>query len=1463
MKSDSGRHRFSPLIALGYLLSWPVMLLLGVYASVVLGLNTRPGAELVGGVLDRVLPGAVTVSHVAIGPTLQRVELFGGHFRDLEGRETIRARYATCVFRPEELGLWRVRFDRCLVRDGEVLVHELPNGDFGIEQVFTGRFGEPGLADNPPRFRFTNVTLENIDALINLEDAFFRLDGVDLRNAGFEITNRSFHLAVGAADVRGGRIVVSERLVNLGGGLPDWETALWEQRRSRDPWSVAHEPLPDPSSGERGLLELEVFSGEIRGFLWEDYWFGFDAARFSLTGTELDATGRVRVIAERPKFPQRESAILTVEGGATLDIAPDHPVFEWALPGVVTALPDSRIEPLPVQAYGTMRFFDGRTRLAFDHLQILDWPVERFEADLQLVDGVVTLGEGARARLWGGEVTGNGRFEPRTGDWSLRLCAAGLSVREALRPWWAGDSDADLDELLDARLFTSPSRCVPGDSEAGIHANGSLTLKALEVAPAATTPEDKEIQPPMVGAEIRGLQVRWPRVPALLPVRALRLDLAAVLDQRGRVRIGFADGSPGLQARAAGTRVEFGGLLDTVAGSLSDGRLLLDTDDLAAWARRWGVEALPDGLALRFSGPVSGPVDSPVFGDSTLTASLERTTGAVPAFNAIARLRTGPRSLDLDDLRVTSGAGNARARGRIGLFDGAPWRVRTDPALAFEAEVDDVALEFFVRDVDLAARLDGTFTVGGRTSAPEVDGRVEAEDLLVLGEPIERLDASLAWRPGLLAIEDFTLRKGLGEAAGRIVLDLAREHVDARVEACGIRPQDFSTLDAADLELQADLCLEVDALGPWVEPRIRGWLTADRIRLWQRPLSNLSATVHTFDCPAPYTGQTCLELEGALAGDFMIEGRIPLREGPAWISAHFTDLRPQSYFQELRGVLDTAAMTGEAAFTWDPRGSGSMGAILALDALSFSVRDGSQQFAMPRPGVVAWRMSPGDTTATHMLYLEDFALATEGREVRIEGSLDDFARLGLDIDGEVDFALLRLLPDLVVDAEGVADVRIRVDGTLAEPRIDGFAEFGEARVAPRGLGTNVLLEPGRVELTSDAILLLPDDPVRGTLFGGDFVATGRIPLQGLLPHGADLDVFVNGLVYRIPNELVITLLADVRFVAEAFEDPETWSLSGDVEVQDARYFRNFDVISDQLAFGELRRPTQRFEPPVWEAVPELGAILLDLNVTGRDRFRVESRVASAVLQLELQLDLVVRDRLRAMTVLGEADILEGGTVNYRGRRFEIVRGVLAFDGFRDEEGYPMPVLDAEMQAAIRPCVRRQRDTLNVGVDPTSRDIGAGDSVLLTAYLDGRLPYEVAFVLESTPFYDQRDLLSLILTGCTLDELTAASAGAPTVDLVFRPVIEAVERNVEERLDVDDVDIVPTAEGAAEITIRDEVTERLAWTLNARVGSEESNEQTFRVEYKLLDWLILDVREQSRRQEGFTLDAGFRFRLRVD
>lgn len=1452
-----------------YVFVAPVMMALAVYLILFLGLNSRRGSERVASLISSALTGEMEYASVVVGPSLQRIELFDARIRDLEGHVVVRLAHTRCDWSPSGLVDLRIRFSSCEGRDGELLILEDASGDFGFIRAFRGPVRPKRRGVNHPHILFEQITLDDIDVIIALDDMMLRMDNVDVENGRIESGRVPTDMRADATWA-GGRLMMSERMFSMGDGKRSWADTLFEsERRVRPRWAV-QAPVPLDENGRAAWLDVPLSSGAIRDFVWygDNFRFGAIDLNAPSAGARFEASGWLRLLPERPPVAPREEAGVMFDGRMVASLAPDSTILEFVLPGVVRPTKDAEdghqgLEPLVFDGAGDLRFYRGAdTRIRANDVEIVGVPVRELDLGVGWDSGRVILRPDSHIALADGRVTGSGWLRPRDGVWSLGLCIDDVNLSRLLARYIDPDDDATL-RWLAANVQTSPARCV-ADEDPGVLLGGRLTRKGLfELAPGATTPEDATLPEPPLHVSADGLRLRWPDDPPL-PARRVEFDLDLQLDLRGRVqpRPGVTEG---LRVVAGGSTLGWSGGIDLVENTLLPGRLRASVPRLERWLRSFGITAPETALSVELAAEVSGPLSAPQPRDVRLRVSHPEADDMAPDFSLEAAIDVVDDAMIVTGGRLQSSLGRATIDGRVGMFSGSIFDLRPDPSLDLALDLVDIRVGAFVRSLGPGALLETSLDLSGRPSDPRVAGeRILLLDASLGTETFEIIQTG-AWRfdDDGLAVEDIRVNRGKGNASGRLTWDARTQALEIDATGRGFQLRELRTVAESGIDARGEAQFDLRVRGA-VAPSdempvadIEGSIVLDDLVVDRVRVGGVALTFDTWD--------DTMHVAGAVAGDLDVDARVPLSadgtlgfaDAPVEGRVRTRGMRIEDHWSDAGRVLDRSSLTGVLDVTWDPA-TGAASADLTVEEATARIED--REFGTARPLLARWLM---DESGDWRVELDDVALGSGDRVVTIGGRFHsgDVPSLSLTAGGEVDVSLLRFVPDLITDADGVAAIGLKVNGPLNAPVLSGRADHGRVRIVPRGLGTSIDLEPGWFALSTEAITFDRAAPLRGTLFGGEFTAFGEIGLEGLVPASVDLSALVTQLGYRIPEQLNTTLTGQIRFIAESLADYDTWSIAGDIELVDARFYRDFDVVADQFAFGSVGRSVDQFALPIWMREPAIGRMQADLTVTGRDRFFVESRVANVEMDVEMRTDLTVGGRLESMEVRGEMEALDGSRVTYRGRTFEVEEARLLFRGERDAFGYPIPWLDAELTASIRPCVRRQRDTF----DLTDTGVTGNDTedVFVTAWVEGPLPYELTFRLESTPFYDQRDQLSLILTGCTVDELTAASAGAPTLDLVLRPVVELVERNVEERLDFDDVDLTPTTEGTAGIVIQDEVTERFTWTLDATVGTGEQSRQIVRGEYRVFDWLILEVQEQTSPEENIQIDTGIRFRFTLD
>lgn len=1454
MKVTRTRAVLGSLRRIAWALLAPAVLLLTVYLMIFLTLNSRQGSDWLSAALTRVLPGTLHYAHLRIGASLARIDLFEATVDDENGRRVVEVAHLACDVRRTPLLLGRLEFADCRAERGRMLVEPYPpQGEVGFLTAFGGAWSGKERNDTL-ELLFDGVELVDVDVIVSLDDMLLRFDSVSVTGGRIEAIGKDLRMDAHAT-IGGGRLFFNERLFNLGDGAPDRASAAWDLLRRVRPWQASQAPIVARPEGG-GWLDLPIEGGEVLGFSWRDNAFRVDALRVHGPGIGVDASGWIRLVPDDPKRLAPNDAGIFFDGRAAIRVPPTSPILDYFLPGLVQARPGAFVDDLVFDGVGNVSYFDGgRTRLAFGHLALLGWEIPGFEADVSFEEDLIVLHPGARLQIWDGVISGSGALRTTDGVWELGLCVDRIRADALVTPF----VDAPVGAFDGLTLSSNPAYCMPG-GPTGMRLTGDLSLKAFELAPAFTTPEGKELMPPFLTVRADGLRAQWPRAPSFLLARDMTIDLRATLDPRGTLRLRRLDGSPGLRVQSTGLRAELAGGWSIPRGEFTSTRVNVSVLDVHRWAERAGIEGVPDrttgSLELRFAGPGDDPdID-------LIRAELRRTVSDVDFPEFVVRLlgRVRGDDLELDRVEVESSVATASASGRVGLFDGTIFASRRDPTLALGVRVDRLRLGAFGLRLGPSAQVEGAFRLSGTVARPQLRGeRLEATQLQLGGEPIERIAAGpFEADRRALQIQNLEVVKGAGLITGNLAWSFEDDHVDLRVRGRRLRLEDIRVVSDLDVDLRGRLRFDVAVRGPIADLDVEGSIIGENIR-WQRiPLGGLGLAFDTWD--------GAVHLTGGLAGDLGVRIRAPLDGSPLELGLELSDFDLRDYLADLREAVTSSALGGRIDLQIDWSRGGRITGSATLDTIALQL--GARSFSVARPASFRFATGEGADGKGSVFVVNQLALTTSGREAVLRGALrtsgveGDAPVVSFSLGGDVDLSLLRFLPSLVADAEGNTNVSLKLNGPVNAPQLQGELNLGVARVAPRGLGTSIFLRPGRIRVTTDALVIDEAEPLLGSIYNGDFRLHGRVGLAGLLPASADMHVFISNLQYRIPEELNLTLAGTLRYEAPDLADAFTWRLSGDIDLVDARYYKRFDLLGGGLALGGLGRQVDAFAVPLWQAVPEFGAMQANLRVVGRDRFRVQPSVSNVQFDVEFRTELDITGRFAAMEVVGEMEALEGGRIIFRGRPFDVRRLFISFRGDRDNQGFPMPWLDAELLASIRPCVRRQRDTFAL-LDAAQTGITEVPNVLLTAWVDGRFPDQVDFRLESTPFYDQRDQLSLVLTGCTVDELTASSAGAPTLDIVLRPVIEAVEQSVEERFNVDSVDLIPTTDGTAGIQIIDELSVRFRWALDAIVGQGSTTRQSMRGEYRIFDWLIVEVQEQSSSEENLRLDTGFRFRIMID
>ena len=337
------------------------------------------------------------------------------------------------------------------------------------------------------------------------------------------------------------------------------------------------------------------------------------------------------------------------------------------------------------------------------------------------------------------------------------------------------------------------------------------------------------------------------------------------------------------------------------------------------------------------------------------------------------------------------------------------------------------------------------------------------------------------------------------------------------------------------------------------------------------------------------------------------------------------------------------------------------------------------------------------------------------------GAGDLWARLArapmqaqLRYNGAAD-TLWRLTGIELIDMSGPAAIGADLRGTLDTPLINGSVRTSGARLesAVTGMVIDNVEAFGRFGGSR-----LEIERFRGTTAGGGTV-TGTGALDFAAARGVGMD-------FRLRAERALLLDRDDIRAAVTGDlairsDGEGGSIAGAVRVDQGRFQLGSATAAAEvprLAVREVNRPDDLIGPEIRRLDPWT----LALDVTAPEQMQVTGLGMTSEWRADVQVGgTVVEPRMT-----GEAELLRG-TYDFAGRRFDLIRGTIRFQG----ESPVNPLLDIAAEARVR--------GLNAQIRVTGRS---------------QRP-EIAFT--SIPALPQDELLSRILFGASITNLSAPEA----------------------------------------------------------------------------------------------------------
>ena len=382
------------------------------------------------------------------------------------------------------------------------------------------------------------------------------------------------------------------------------------------------------------------------------------------------------------------------------------------------------------------------------------------------------------------------------------------------------------------------------------------------------------------------------------------------------------------------------------------------------------------------------------------------------------------------------------------------------------------------------------------------------------------------------------------------------------------------------------------------------------------------------------------------------------------------------------------------------------------DPVELEMRVNGDASSLHTHGVVRWSSGGSTNAAMDLAWL----WGTDGVP-----AVEDDAQMvvRLDADDTPLEAVLAFVPGFG-RVDGRLDGRVLIGGTLESPTIDGALTIADGRIDLTSLGQRLRGVSGRIELTTGLVELRDLTARDGD---GTVHIDGSIPLDGLVPASLALRVRADAFPVRVESSVMGRLSGEAVVAAELGDG----QLTGDVT------FERLDVVLPE----ESSRSPQDLDahPDVTIVSRETGPVadedpyIVDLQIDATRRFWVRSQTFSAMVAANLGVHYADPD----FRVSGSVEIFRGFFEVF-GKRFDVTRGSLAFDGGTSID----PVVSLEAIHQLR----------------------GGSDRTVTVRASGTLSRPIIeFVSPLVATGDQGEIIRLLVTGSTSATDASASSGS--------------------------------------------------------------------------------------------------------
>ncbi len=548
-------------------------------------------------------------------------------------------------------------------------------------------------------------------------------------------------------------------------------------------------------------------------------------------------------------------------------------------------------------------------------------------------------------------------------------------------------------------------------------------------------------------------------------------------------------------------------------------------------------------------------------------------------------------------------------------------------------------------DYPLSGKLNFTVQAAGTLADPHGQGHISLAGGEAHGRPIKVFTSKIVFANHEAELKDIHLEAAHGNVAGSAAynfhteegkLDLSGQSIDLS-DIPEIQLQRLQTAGVADFTLKGSGTLE--------HPVLNGHLEIASLVLNGDRIGNLIADAVTRGRQLTLTARSKFpKASFTLDGNVDLEGDMP---GSATLKFANLDINPFLPAGVRTGVTQHASLDGEAELSGPFKKPELLTGRLHIQQFSVEV----EHVALKSDGAIEL------TLANEVVSVQRCTLVSDDTHFTLTGtaSFKSDRPLDLHANGALNLKLAETL-DASFTSYGIADVNVKIYGTMHEPQISGRVDVQHAGLStidlPLGFGDvngSLVFNQDRLELEN----------VSGRIGGG------HMKLGGFISYGRTIgfNLDMNG--------------NDIRFRYSGISVTSDQSLRMTGTLQSAMVTGNITVTRfAQIPTADLSSLFAQAESPARIRNPK--SPLNNLHLEVRILSTPELTVQTSLAKLSGDVDLRLRGTAANPVLLGRVNIAEGD-IKLAGTKYHLERGDITFiDPVRID-----PVLDVEATTRVR------------------------------------------------------------------------------------------------------------------------------------------------------------------------------------